>query len=69
MLYTGAELGAVNFALQVHEEQLLKATLSEVEHALNTVEARQRDPLRRRAILVGEGYVTTPDATSLLRKC
>ena len=59
----------MNFALQVHEEQLLKATLSEVEHALNTVEARQRDPLRRRAILVGEGYVTTPDATSLLRKC
>ena len=69
MLYTGAELGAVNFALQVHEEQLLKATLSEVEHALNTVEARQRDPLRRRAILVGEGCMTTPDATSLLRKC
>ena len=54
MLYTGAELQAVNFALQVHAAQLDKATLAEVEHALNTAEARQRDPKTRHRIVIEE---------------
>lgn len=52
MGYTGAELQAVNFALEVHEGQLYKATLGEVERALNTAEARQRDPKTRRQIIL-----------------
>ena len=52
MLYTGEELQYVNFALEVHEEQLSKATLGEVERALNTAEARQRDPKTRRQIIL-----------------
>ena len=54
MGYTGAELQAVNFALEVHEGQLYKATLGEVERALNTAEARQRDPKTRRQIILEE---------------
>ena len=54
MLYTGEELQYVNFALEVHEEQLSKATLGEVERALNTAEARQRDPKTRRQIILEE---------------
>ena len=54
MLYTGAELQAVNFALRVHEAQFDKATLAEAERALNTVEARQRDPRTRRQIILEE---------------
>ena len=34
--------------------QLDKATLAEVEHALNTAEARQRDPKTRHQIVIEE---------------
>ena len=42
--YTGPDLQRVNFALSVHDEQMAKATVGEIERALAESERRSRNP-------------------------
>lgn len=42
--YSGEDLQVVNFALAIHDEQVRKATLGEVERALAESERRSRNP-------------------------
>ena len=42
--YTGPDLQIVNFALSVHDEQMTKATVGEIERALAETERRSRNP-------------------------
>jgi len=42
--YTGPDLQLVNFALSVHDEQMAKATVGEIERALAESERRSRNP-------------------------
>ena len=46
-LYRGAELSAVNLALEIHDEQLKVATRREIELAKNEVQERSKHPHTR----------------------
>lgn len=45
--YTGPDLSAVNFALEIHDEQMKRATFREVDRAIAETQRRALDPNRR----------------------
>lgn len=42
--YTGPDLSAVNFALEIHDEQMKRATFREVDRAIAETQRRALDP-------------------------
>lgn len=45
--YSGQDLSAVNYALEIHDEQMKRATFREIDRAIVETARRAKDPTRR----------------------